>query len=563
MAVSVAASVGALAAFAPSSLRVHSSRRAAAASMASPDEYTLAILGDLHLDPRDLDHSYEGREHFKKIFAETDTNKFVCSLGDLGESKDCTGSGSLFAGTTECFELAADFLGGFGPDYDVVGGNHDLEGIDEFDTDEANLEVYLEKLGKKTPQFAHVVAEKTLVVGLGSTAFRSAKYTSHEVVVDDEQVAWFEETIAAHPASEGWKVFCFSHAPIIGSGLRVLQECHVVNGCCWLNHNDGPTSRKFIEIVRANPCIKGWFSGHFHLSHDYEDSMSFPAGSNRGSCVFAQTAVMTARSTRDGRRQSRMLRGNKDGFEICTVNHAKGGEVRVDATVTFEEEGTVAVMAHAHEDLDHGEWFRAYTPQEEDGCYIANEGGTLNEDDDWDENTVCWWHMADGAVLGVHDGMVIEYDPTTLAPLGMVVSKDELLGRKVAVIDSGLEACNVFDDGAECAEIDSGPKEQALVLYGGDSNDVTVIQPNEDGSYWRKIVRNKMIRMKEARRVKAAKKWIAEQAGEDKAGEVLSSWGPYTSTIGQVYKKNDLSMPAVSTKALDSTNKGKIIAVAD
>ena len=65
--------------------------------------------------------------------------------------------------------------------------------------------------------------------------------------------------------------------------------------------------------------------------------------------------------------------------------------------------------------------------------------------------------MTDGAVLGVHDGMVIEYDPTTLealaqatltpirtltltqnrydpttlAPLGMVVSKDELMGRKV------------------------------------------------------------------------------------------------------------------------------------
>ena len=74
----------------------------------------------VQLDPRDLDHSFEGREHFKKIFAETDTNKFVVSLGDLGESKDCTGSGSLFAGTTECFELAADYLGGYGPDFDVV-----------------------------------------------------------------------------------------------------------------------------------------------------------------------------------------------------------------------------------------------------------------------------------------------------------------------------------------------------------------------------------------------------------------------------------------------------------
>lgn len=53
-----------------------------------------------------LQRRYVGRDHFKEIFAATDTNKFVVSLGDLGESKDCTGSGSLFAGTTECFKLA-------------------------------------------------------------------------------------------------------------------------------------------------------------------------------------------------------------------------------------------------------------------------------------------------------------------------------------------------------------------------------------------------------------------------------------------------------------------------
>merc|ERR1711918_51793 len=97
-------------------------------------------------------------------------------------------------------------------------------------------------------------------------------------------------------------------------------------------------------------------------------------------------------------------------------------------------------------------------------------------------------------------------------------------------------------DGAECAET-ADTKEQALILYDEDSNDVTVIQPNEDGSYWRKIVRNKMVRMKESRRVKAAKAWMAEQVGDENVGEVLSSWGPYTSTIGQVYKKNDLSLP--------------------
>jgi hypothetical protein len=36
-------------------------------------------------------------------------------------------------------------------------------------------------------------------------------------------------------------------------------------------------------------------------------------------------SVMTARSSRDGRRQSRLLRGNAKGFEVCTIDHMKAG----------------------------------------------------------------------------------------------------------------------------------------------------------------------------------------------------------------------------------------------
>ena len=43
------------------------------------------------------------------------------------------------------------------------------------------LQVYLKCHNKETPQFCRQIAEKTLLVGLGSTVFRDAKYTSHEV----------------------------------------------------------------------------------------------------------------------------------------------------------------------------------------------------------------------------------------------------------------------------------------------------------------------------------------------------------------------------------------------
>ena len=184
----------------------------------------------------------------------------VVSLGDLGESKNCDHNPDnpyeLFAGTTKCHTMAAEFLSSFGVHYEVIGGNHDLEGIDEFDSDSKNLRRFLKVHNKPTPQFCRQVAEKTLLVGLCSTVFREAKYTSHEVIIDDEQIRWFEELAKSKPADEGWRIFVFSHAPPNGSGIRIIQENHVVNGCCWLNHSDEKKCRKFIEIVRENRCIK-------------------------------------------------------------------------------------------------------------------------------------------------------------------------------------------------------------------------------------------------------------------------------------------------------------------
>ena len=82
----------------------------------------------------------------------------------------------------------------------------------------------------------------------------------------------------------------------------------------------------------------------------------------------------------------------------------------------------------------------------------------------------------------------------------------------------------------------------ACVLYDDDNNsEVTVVQPNEDGTYWRKVVRNKMHRTREMRNVAAAKEWIKE-ALPDQDHDVMSSYGPYTSTAGQVM--------GISTKAL-------------
>lgn len=249
-----------------------------------------------------------GKVHIQNVIRDAQTklqrtdNVALVSLGDLGESKNCDHNPDnpfeLFAGTTQCHEMAANFLSSFNIPYEVIAGNHDLEGIDEFPTDASNLNVYLRAHGKETPQFVRQIAEKTLLVGLCSTVFREAKYTSHEVIIDEEQIRWFEDLVKSKPADDGWyvivflflltgnlfgfvvmlhvpflswpytfsdpplfsysvrRIFVFSHAPPNGSGIRIIQENHVVNGCCWLNHSDEKNCRKFIEIVREHRCIK-------------------------------------------------------------------------------------------------------------------------------------------------------------------------------------------------------------------------------------------------------------------------------------------------------------------
>ena len=59
---------------------------------------------------------------------------------------------------------------------------------------------------------------------------------------------------------------------------------------------------------------------------------------------------------------------------------------------------------------------------------------------DIEMDTVAWWYMSCGRALGMLNGNLIEYDSSTLAPLGLVVGADELVGKKIGVINSGLDA---------------------------------------------------------------------------------------------------------------------------
>ena len=73
------------------------------------------------------------------------------------------------------------------------------------------------------------------------------------------------------------------------------------------------------------------------------------------------------------------------------------------------------------------------------------------------EDTMAWWKLSCGRVLGVVNGMMIEFDKSMLAPLGLVMSPDCLLGKRLVLVDLGLEECLIdFEqdgmDGEDCAD---------------------------------------------------------------------------------------------------------------
>lgn len=96
-----------------------------------------------------------------------------------------------------------------------------------------------------------------------------------------------------------------------------------------------------------------------------EDAISCVA-----SCTFVQVGVMGPVSSRDGRRQTRLVQGCTDRLKIYTINHHirdESGKAKVRLDVDIDLVSGETTFAHGNEDFDHEDWFQAYTPRAEDG----------------------------------------------------------------------------------------------------------------------------------------------------------------------------------------------------
>ncbi len=336
------------------------------------------VLGDLHLDVQQDATFARAREQICALEPEG----IVC-LGDLGSGRS--------SGTRSSFEDGRDWLDAFGLPYGVVLGNHDLERIEAFASDEEVVRCFCDVFARALP-YGTLDLGPALGVLLSSTGFRNNRGDRHEVSIDDAQFAWFRSILEAHRERP---IVVFSHAPPLGSRLQVLQYPHLRAGNAWLNQSDRP--RRFFELLEEHPQVRLWFSAHNHLGQSHARSVS-----HVGRCLFVHTGVI-GEATRDGCRHSRVVTWRGDEVRVDSLDHATGQCV---------EDVTFSLTPNALERRDPME------PPSSEPYFAAPEFEQIEAGPET--------HALGRSALVAHRDMLVEYDRGLRDPIGVV---EDWLGR--------------------------------------------------------------------------------------------------------------------------------------
>jgi hypothetical protein len=246
----------------------------------------------------------------------------VIPLGDFGGKN---------IGTTEGLEQAWQHIRSIGAPMRAIMGNHDLQretgsGPQPKGTMEQR---FIELFGERS--YGVIECEDyRLFFATTEPQPSDSCYQIQECYVTDGQFEFLRGKLRERP---GVPVIFFTHAPIMGSGLRTVPHVHVRSTNAYMDHNHQP--ERWMALVKEHPEIVMWFSAHYHLSHIYPDSVV-----SRFGATFFTTAVHGA-ATRDGNRQSRVIKLVDGCATVKTLDHV---ERRLLETTDWASEGTLTEL---------------------------------------------------------------------------------------------------------------------------------------------------------------------------------------------------------------------------
>ena len=459
------------------------------------NNFSVAIMGDLHIsrNPEELTLFHQARDQLRTMVTQDgiDASRVV-QLGDLGNYD------AGWPGSSACFDLSRQFIDSFALPTALVLGNHDVEGS-EFETDEENLAAWHSRF-KQRHYWSADLGPATLI-GLSTTRFRSNPFSVHEVHIDEEQMEFLEQQLEAASAANR-PVVMFTHAPIMGSGLKAIQAVHVKNRCAWLNHSSNPT--RFMDLVNKHPnCVKLWFSGHFHLSQSYPDSISLV-----GSTAYILTGVIGDHSSRDGLRHSRVLKGNKESFEVYTVDHDTNS-LRLDLQGRWDDPSPPKYMVPQSEllcDPSSG-WLCS-----EIDCSVDLDAEECLENENEEKMILAssakkigkWFNAGATTMLSLQEEVLVEYDVATMAPIGAVfLNVPE--GGVVRLVDAqGNEIDAILGDGSDAVAVEVVDPE---IKESVDGNVAVLMRAerNDRGCFYQIFQHNKWVARKKKEAEEAAR----------------------------------------------------------
>ena len=229
-------------------------------ALAAPDYYRIVVLGDPHLPYKPMHWDKQSRQ--EKVMAAKDNLltqinawndvDLVVALGDI------TGG----FGLEEEYAYAKEYFARLRHPYTAVTGNHDYIFADYWSPGShwpwGNAKTRQKKLDRFRALFGLTELYQSRRAGPCLLIFLSADMTSgnsYQTQISMRQLDWFRAQLSANP---GVPTLVFNHAPLAGTLRDNFKHANK-------DQEIAQPHDTLREIIRRNPQILLWVSGHLHV----------------------------------------------------------------------------------------------------------------------------------------------------------------------------------------------------------------------------------------------------------------------------------------------------------